>query len=200
MTRWTTAVRRWERTLRGKKLAWAVPLALFVVATGARLVFTLAFYGPEERVYSDMWVYDLRAKNLVSNTLNEWDTFTPVGYPALLALLYATTKNGVAAAGVVQAVMGGAVSVLTQRVTIQTTRSHVLGLLAGIVIAAHAPYYYYGALLLSELPFTFFMLLGAWLFIAGVRANSWPRALLAGLALGIATTIRPNLLPLPKAA
>jgi hypothetical protein len=195
MTRWTIAVRRWERTLRGKKLAWTLPLALFVAATSARLVFTLVFYGPEERVYSDMWVYDLRAKNLVFDTLNEWDTFTPVGYPALLALLYASTKNGVAAAGVMQAVMGGAVSVLTQRLTIQTTQSHVLGLLAGIVIASHAAYYYYGALLLSELPFTFFMLLGAWLFIAGVRASSWPRLLLAGLALGVATTIRSNLLP-----
>jgi 4-amino-4-deoxy-L-arabinose transferase-like glycosyltransferase len=194
MSHWTLRVRRWERTLGSDKLAWAVPLVLFVAATSARLLFTLAFYGPEERVYSDMWVYDLRAKNLVFDTLTEWDTFTPVGYPALLALLYASTKNGVAAAGVMQAVMGGALSVLTQRVTIQTTRSHTLGLIAGIVIALYPPYFYYGALLLSELPFTFFMLLGAWLFIAGVRASSWPRLLFAGLTLGIATTIRPNLL------
>ena len=194
MTSFVAAGRRWEQTLRAEKLAWAVPLALFVAATALRLVFTLVFYGPEERVYSDMWVYDLRAKNLVFDTLSEWDTFTPVGYPALLALLYTSTKNGVAAAGILQAVMGGASSVLTQRLAIQTTGSHLLGLVAGIVIAVYPPYLYYGALLLSEMPFTFFMLLGAWLFIAGVRASSWSRLLLSGLALGVATTVRPNLL------
>lgn len=195
MARLMAASRRWEDKLRAKRLDWAVAAILFVAATALRLVFTLIFSRPQDRVYSDMWVYDFRAKNLVFDTLNEWDTFTPVGYPALLALIYASTKSGVAAAGVAQAFMGGASSVLTQRLAIQTTRSHLLGLVAGAVIALHPPYIYYGALLLSEIPFTFFMLLGSWQLIAGLRASSWPRLLFAGLTLGIATTIRPNLLP-----
>ncbi|HMJ14759.1 MAG TPA: hypothetical protein VK524_25280 [Polyangiaceae bacterium] len=194
MKRWRLAAERCEQKLHSRKAEALVALALFVVATVIRLVFIEA-HGLAERVYSDMWVYDFRAKNIVNGTLNEWDTFTPPGYPSMLALLYVTTRDGVAAAGVVQAFLGGATSVLSQRLTIQVTNSRLLGLLAGVVIALHPPYIYYAGLLLSEMPFTFFMLLGASLFIPGVRQSSAPRLLAAGLAFGVATVMRPNLLP-----
>lgn len=167
---------------------------LFAFALAVRLWFSLAVHRPEDFVFSDMWVYDLRARNLVAGSLGPWDTFTPAGYPAFLAALYAISGRSLALIAVVQAVLGAATAPLTLLVARRVTGSTVLALAAGVLVAAHLPLVFYGGLLLAETPFTFGVMLSAWLLLRAADAPGWRTLVPAGLALGVSAAIRPNLL------
>src|SRR4051812_9139895 len=83
------AVGRFLRSERARDLARrTAPIAVFLVALWVRLRF-VEEHPPGLYVVSDMEFYDRRADHLLSGGLTIWDTFTPVGYPALLALIYA---------------------------------------------------------------------------------------------------------------
>jgi len=184
------AIRRMDD---GAPRAWLI-VGLFAFALLVRLWFSLVVHRPEDFVFSDMWVYDLRARNLLSGKLGPWDTFTPPGYPAFLAALYAISGRSLAFVAVVQALLGAATAPLALLVARRVTRSTILSLGAGVLVAAHLPSVYYGGFLLAETPFTFGVVLSVWLLLRAAEAPGWRRALLAGLALGASTVIRPNLL------
>lgn len=65
----------------GQRLGWLeapaaqpwLTLAIFAFATATRLYFNWAVHPPGERLISDMWVYDLRARNLWHGTLGIWE-------------------------------------------------------------------------------------------------------------------------------
>ncbi len=180
--------------LEGEGSRGLVTVGIFAVALLVRLWFSLGLHHPAGFVTSDMWVYDLRAQHLRSGELGPWDSFTPVGYPAILALLYAMSGKSLGLVAVVQSVMGAATASLSYLITRRILGSGILALAVGVLVTAHLPLVLYGGFLLSEVPFAFFLILSTWLLLRAADRPGWSRSILAGLALGAATVVRPNLL------
>lgn len=176
-----------------EQLAWTA--AALVLGVGVRLWFVTDVHPPGAHVASDMWVYDFRARRLLNGPLDAWDTFTPVGYPALLALLYSVAgAHGHVAAGVAQAVFGGATAALTHRIGRRLATGRVVAPIAGLVVALHFPLVFYAGFLLTEVSFAFLLTLSVWLLLRAAERPGLLRASLAGLVVGAATVLRPNLL------
>lgn len=183
--------RRLARELeRPERRPW-IALGVFLFAAAVRLWFNFVVHPPGKFVFSDMSVYDLRARNLLAGTLGPWDSFTPRGYPALLALIYALGGDEMRNVAVAQALLGACVSALTYGIGVRMLSSSALALAAALLASAHLPLVLYGGLLLSEIPFAFFLLLSLYLFLR----RGWPAWLGGCLAFSAAILIRPNLLP-----
>ena len=184
---WIRLAREFERPERRPWIA----LGVFLLATVVRLWFNLVVHPPGKFLFSDMSVYDLRARNLLAGTLGPWDTFTPRGYPALLALIYALGGDAMRNVAVVQALLGAGIAALTYGIGLRLLSSSTLALAAALLVSAHLPLVFYGGLVLSEIPFAFFALLSLYLLL---RREGW--AWLGGcLAFSAAVLVRPNLLP-----
>lgn len=175
----------------------AIGLLVLGVALLVRLVFVCRFHPPGEFVFSDMAVYDQRAKNLLSGSSTAWDTFTPVGYPALLAAFYAL-GGGATSVGVLQALLGAATAALTALLALRIFQRPALAWGVGLAGALHLPGIAYTGYLLTETLFAFLVVAACWLLAWSVeapsrRALTWAAAAL-GLVLGAAAAVRPNLL------
>lgn len=181
--------------LEGRGRAPWIALGVFLFAAGIRLYFNLVVHPPSEFIESDMWVYDLRAKNLLAGTLGPWDSFTPRGYPALLAAVYALGGDALRNVAILQALLGGGMAALVFGLGRRLLRSNALALAAALLAAAHLPLVLYGGFLLSEIPFAFFLLLSLYLFLRGEGSGSWISWLGGCLAFAAASLVRPNLLP-----
>ena len=169
-------------------------LLLWALACGPRLAFALWVHPIEQHISSDMWVYSHRAHNLLSGDLGPWDTFTPVGYPALVALLLWLGGDSLRFVAAVQAVLGAATAPLMHRLGCRIDRGPWLPPLAGLLAAVHLPFVFYSGFLLTEVVTTTLLCALIWLLL---RAREQPRIgrwLSAGLALGVTTVVRPNLL------
>lgn len=198
--------------LNGARILWAriasenrarqASLALFALATAIRLYFNLAAHPPGKFINSDMWVHNHRAENILSGALGPWDSFTPVGYPALLALVFALAGKSYAAVGALQAILGGAMAPLTHFIAHRVSGSASVALAAGLLSLAYVPLIYYGGLLMTEVPFGFCLLATVALLVSVLSqfpAHQSPKRagfqlVLAGLFFGVGCLIRPNLL------
>lgn len=183
-----------ERASRRFATERAVPCLLFFAALVPRLLFVTLVHPPGEHVVSDMWVFDLRAKHLVSGELGPWDSFTPAGYPAFLACFYATVGRELTLIGIVQALLSALTVVLTYVLAVEISRDRKIGLFAAIAIALHVPTVLYSGLLLSETLFSFLIVLASYLLVRAASKASLGLAGCAGLVLGIAGVVRPPLL------
>jgi 4-amino-4-deoxy-L-arabinose transferase-like glycosyltransferase len=172
----------------------AVLWLLFFAALVPRLLFVTLVHPPGDHVVSDMWVFDLRAKHLVSGELGPWDTFTPAGYPAFLACFYATVGRELTFIGMVQALLSALTVVLTYVLAVEISRDRRIGWLAAIAIVLHVPTVLYSGLLLSETLFSFLIVLASYLLLRAVSKASLGLSGWAGLVLGIAGVVRPPLL------
>ncbi len=115
----------------------------------------------------------------------------PVGYPALVALLYAVFGAVPAAAMALNAVLGAAAAVAVCRLC-----GGSRGIVAGLVVALHPALVPYTAAVMTEGVTASILVLAVGL-TASAR-GSWWRLAAVGLVLGIATLIRPqNLLFAP---
>jgi 4-amino-4-deoxy-L-arabinose transferase-like glycosyltransferase len=171
--------------------AWIV----FAVATLLRLAFALFVHPPGDFIFSDMWVYDHRAGRLLSGNLTAWDSFTPVGYPGLLAAIYAVAGRNFTLIAALHAVMGGASAALTLAIG-KRLGGRVAPILAAAIVAVHPGLILYAGLLLSETTFTLLLLATLWLLLRSAETDALVTKLAAGLMLGLATIVRPNLLAL----
>lgn len=169
------------------------PIVVAAIALAVRLGF-VEEHPPGLYVVSDMEFYDRRAAHLLSGDWSVWDTFTPVGYPALLAVLYAVIGKSHAAVGVAQAVVGATTAVLAGAITARVTRSRVAGVAVGVLLAVYAPLVMYTGFLLTETVFSFLLALAVWLLFRAMDEQRTGFAVAAGAALGIAAAVRPNLL------
>jgi dolichyl-phosphate-mannose-protein mannosyltransferase len=175
-------------------LAQGAPVvALVLLALGVRLVFVCAFNPPGAHVFSDMWVYDHRARALLSGALGAWDTFTPVGYPATLALIYRLSGNPFVV-GVLQALLGAATALLTTWLAARTFARPRVTLGVGLVSALHVPAIYYAGFLLTETLFSFLVVAATAALILSIERRSRLGFVLTGLMLGYGAAVRPNLL------
>jgi hypothetical protein len=165
-----------------------------LLALSVRLVFVCAYSPPGTHVFSDMWVYDHRARALLSGVLGAWDTFTPVGYPATLALIYRLSGNSTVVVGVLQALLGAATALLTTRLAARVFARPRVTLLVGLVSALHVPAVYYAGYLLTETLFSFLVVAATAALIMSIERRSRVGFMLTGLLLGYGATVRPNLL------
>lgn len=172
-----------------------VTAGVFLVATLLRLHFNLSAHPLEDHVFSDMAVYDLRAERLLTRHFDAWDTFTPVGYPAFLALVFRLAgTHSLAAVAAAQAIIGGATCAVAHRLALRVTLSPWVALLTSIVLVVYVPLILYGGLLLTEGPAALLVTLSCLLVLRAVEAPTTARLSAAGLVLGVAATVRPNLL------
>jgi hypothetical protein len=176
--------------MRGSGASWAIG----ALGAGVRVVFVLWVHPPGDFVFSDMWVYDHRAHNLLSGELGPWDTFTPCGYPLFLALVY-SMGGGPALAGVLQALMGGLCAALTHRIGLRMwAASSIAPFAAGLATALHVPLVFYCGFLLTESLSALLVVLATWLLLRAAERKWAGGHLLAGLCLGVAAVVRPNLI------
>jgi hypothetical protein len=177
--------------LRGPGTSWAIGIFGALV----RLAF-VRVHSPADHVFSDMWVYDHRAHNLISGQLSAWDSFTPCGYPWLLSMVYRLSpEGGPALVGVLQAVLGGACAALTQRIGLRLWRGGGAPLAAGLLTALHVPLVLYSGFLMTETLSAFLLVLTSLLLLRALGRRAPGEFLWAGLCLGAAAVVRPNLLP-----
>jgi 4-amino-4-deoxy-L-arabinose transferase-like glycosyltransferase len=142
-----------------------------------------------------MEVYDARARSMLAGTGSVVDAFTPPGYPAILALIYAA-GGGLRAVAVMHAVVSAATAALTYPIALRLHRSAVAAALASIAVLLYVPLVVYAGFLLTETVFAFLLALWAWLAILAHDRGSRIGTVLAasaGLVLGIAIATRPNL-------
>lgn len=177
--------------------AWSplsVAAGVFLLALVLRLVFVCVCNSPGDFVRSDMWVYDHRARNLLSGNLSPWDTFTPVGYPAFVAAVYAVSGMSALAVGVLQAFLGAATAALTTLLAERTFARRELAVALGVLSALHVPGVFYSGFLLTETVFSFLVVSAAAALVWSVDRGSRWGYVLTGLLLGAGATVRPNLL------
>src|SRR5262249_35802777 len=132
----------------------AAPLFVFLVALAMRLSL-LEEHPIDAYLVGDMAFYDARARHLLSDHQAIWDTFTPVGYPAVIALFHAIFAKSYDAIGYAQALLGAATCSLTHAITLRLTRGTWASLAAGFCLALYLPAIVYVGFLMTETLFAF---------------------------------------------
>lgn len=171
--------------------------AAWLAAAGAlalRLWLTAHDHPLEQRVYSDMAVYMARAGQFLGRTPDAWDTFSPLGYPMLIALMHklAPTKPLVLL-GVVQSFLGAGTVLLAHDVARRALRAARPAHLVAALVAVHPALLFYSGIVLTECVSAFLVTAIAALTL---RAGELRRSglLLLGVTLGYAILVRTNLL------
>lgn len=179
--------------LARRRVAASVTVLLGIAAAMRCLVFVLYEHRLDDHMWSDMGVYELRAQHMLEGRYDGWDTFTPPGYPAMLALVYWLFGHGRGIVGVAQAAMGGGIVACAHRISLKLYGS-LPALAVGILCVLHFPLMYYSGFMLSEVTFEFLLL--AWLLTAirfTQRHEQWS-LVAAGCVLGASIAVRPNAL------
>lgn len=191
----------WLRSGGARRLA---PFVIFAIALVVRLRF-VEDHPPGLYVVADMAFYDRRADHLLAGEASIWDTFTPVGYPALLAIVYRVVGKSHDAIGALQAVLGAGTCVIAAAITARIARSSAAALAVGAALAVYPPLVMYTGFLLTETAFSFLLAGAVWLLVRAMDRGDgegakdadgrsfWGLVTSSGLALGAATAMRPNL-------
>lgn len=173
-----------------------IALGIFLLALVLRWDFAITEHPPALYLVGDMDIYLKRGQALFSATPTAWDTFTPIGYPAMLAVLHKIAPGSTALIGAAQVVLGALVAVFTFFLALRLRPSLLVASLAGVAVALYFPLIFYTGLVLTETFFSF-LLLG--FVLCALRALEQARrrwALLAGGLLAGAILVRPSLLAL----
>jgi hypothetical protein len=190
------AARAWARSTRGRAaIAGAAPWLVFAVALIVRADF-VDDHPLHRYLVDDMAFYDARASHLLDGASAARDTFTPAGYPMLVALVFRVFGRDYAVIGALHAALGAATCAIASGIAARASRSAASGLAAGLALALYPPLVLYTGLLMTETVFTFLLVASA---AALLRATTTTRrarafAIASGLALGVAATVRPNAL------
>lgn len=170
--------------------------AVFVLALGARAYFLWAgrdspfhaFPIVDAKEYH-LWALSIRdGHGLLALTARH----SPL-YPLLLAALYRLFGVTPWPVYALQAVLGAATAALCFLAAGNMTRRPAAAA-AGLVAALGWPFVYFTGSLLPQVLEMFLVALALWA-LSGAQAPSWRRAGAAGLALGLACGLRPQLLP-----
>lgn len=189
-----------ERTAR-RVLAGIILVALLI-----RVAY--AFYAPlvdpileDEPLYGDASGYHLLAENLLQGNGLSFDgrtlsSFRMPGYPVFLAGVYWLLGAEPLAVRLVQALLG-ALTCIPVFLIGRRLGGDVAGVLAALGVALHPILLYMTGWVYSETLFLLLLWTGLWLFVRILDAGAPRYALLAGVVLGIATLVRPEIVFLP---
>ena len=178
-----------------KRGYWAA--AVFALAALARAVFLwqlraspfAAFPIVDAKEYHDWAVSILAGRGILSL----WPDYSPA-YSLFLAGAYAFLGPRPWPVYVLQALFGAAAAVFCFQAAWRSTRSLAAAAVAGSFAAVCWPFVYFSGELLSP-ALEMFLVSLALLCLSGEEAPSWKSALAAGGALGLACSMRPQLLP-----
>jgi 4-amino-4-deoxy-L-arabinose transferase-like glycosyltransferase len=121
--------------------------------------------------------------------------YWPVGYPALLGLLFAVWGPSLLAAKLANVFLYLGALMLAYLLARRLFHSEAAGRITGLMLALYPNHIAYGALLTSESLFLFLLLLAVTALVLprpGVRS-----AVAAGLAFGLASLVKPQVVLLP---
>jgi 4-amino-4-deoxy-L-arabinose transferase-like glycosyltransferase len=173
-----------------------VLLVLLVgLATAGRLAYAYWVHAPGKSVYSDMKSYMNAARHLREGTLGPWDTFFPIGYPAMIAGAYTVSNQPLRLMAVAQALAGGLTCLLAYVLARRITLSPAWSLVATSLIALYPPFVFYGSLLLTESVSPLLFTLMIWLMLRAIDTPRWPWAAMLGVTFAVASLVRTNFLP-----
>ncbi|XYH93261.1 phospholipid carrier-dependent glycosyltransferase [Sorangium sp. So ce1128] len=184
--------------LRSPRAPSALAALVGLVALAPRWNFAVEEHPLRLHLFGDMALYLERGVALAERARAAWDTFTPPGYPALLAFLHAAAPGDLALVGACQAALGALTAALTALFAYRLDRSLAVAALAGLATALYFPLIFYTGFVLTETTFAFLLLLFAWLELRALEhGHERGRAALglaAGGVLGLAVLVRPSLL------
>lgn len=182
-----------------------VGLALFLFALLLRTTYAIRLH--HIPLYGDMVHYDHSAVTLLTKHIfSYWGTestaqVTP-GYPLFLAACYATAsifthshEGAMRIAVLAQAVLSAWSVLLVYQISRNFLRPRY-ALFAGLLLALYPPAEWSVGLILTEPLFVFLFLLYVVLFFRARKTNYIADWLSCGLALGLATLVRPSVFPL----
>jgi hypothetical protein len=138
-------------------------------------------------LYSDMWwdsaVYVEMGKYIMSGGISGlWEDSRPLVWPIILGTAWKIGLNPIVWGKIITYLMGAATIILTYFIGKETFGKKT-GLIASILLAFTPIFFLTNAQLLSELPSTFFAILGVYLFIK-------KKYFISGLIMGIAFMTR----------
>lgn len=182
-----------------KEPAVSSPLrgVLVAAAVGLAIRFVISFVS-SDALRDDAVYYAAAARDLAEGhgyRLHGRPTaYWPVGYPALLGLVFKLFPTGFMAARLVQIAISTASILLASAIARHLFQSDRPAVAVAWMMALAPPQWTYPSVLLSEVAFTGACLAAAWVQI---RADRRPEMVMAGLLWGAAALIRPTALPLP---
>ena len=176
---------------------WRVATAIVVLALVLRAAWGIVV--PVVPI-SDSRAYDILARALAEHGAYSWaanqlTAYWPPGTSAIYAALYVAFGHGFLPVVVLNVILSTAIVGLTIGLSTELFDQKI-GLLAGFLMAIWPSEVAYVTVLASEIPFTFFVLLGCAVWFApGI--SSVMRVVASGLAFGVASYFRPVGLLLP---
>lgn len=149
---------------------------------------------------SDSAAYAAFARTLADFGVYGWThdqptAYWPVGTSAIYAILFAIFGSGFSSIVLLNIALGTGIVGLTIWLA-RTFFDQDTAILAGSLMAIWPSQIAFTTVLASELPFTFFVLLGFCAYFS-LRRSKTARGIVAGISLGVATYIRPIAILLP---
>jgi len=176
-------------------------LLAFGVALVARLA-VVAWAGARFPPVEDGHYYDVLARRLAAGQGYTWlwpdgavtyAAHYPVGYPAMLALAYATLGASAAMAMTVNAWLGAAAAYGAHRIVDGEGVARWRPLAAGLVVALHPALVPYTAAVMTDgVTPALLVVAAAMASRARSAARAWPWLAGLGIAMGVATLVRPQ--------
>lgn len=188
MKSWPAAFVHFNRWLESRQGIMATNLFCGLLALWVRWDFAVEEHPPSHYLVGDMGIYASQAQRIF-HIRDAWDTFTPPGYPAFLALI-----GDIERVGAIQAILGALTTVLTMFIARRLDRSPWVAFIAGLISALYFPLIFYSGVVLSETLFAFLLVsfLGLVVYASSLRSR-WIAAS-AGVVLASAILVRPSLL------
>lgn len=185
------------RVLDGFAWNWIIPLLLVLLAVGVRLLFLFElretpFFAEH---FSDSKIYYHLASQIREDGIPHVYFMSPL-YPYLLAAIWTLTDNPELWVRLLQALFGGATTLLTFYLG-RNLFGSITGGVAALIVALYAPLIYYDALLLTESLLTLLLTGHMMLLVTAWKSNNIRWWIAAGLLLGLAVVTRATVLLFP---
>lgn len=183
-----------------------MPVTIVILTLLLRVAY--AFIAPSvdpiigrDPLYGDASGYHILAVNLLETGGLTWDGETPTsfrmpGYPLFLAVVYAIAGPAPVAVRLAHAVLS-AMTVIPVYFIGRRLGGKSVAAVAAVGVALHPFLLYMTGWVYSETLFFLLLWTGIWLFILALDHGSPRSAVLAGLTLGMATLVRPEIVVLP---
>lgn len=172
-------------------------LALFVAALLPRLIFNLALHPLDQNLTTDMGSYAKMSRALLLNPLepNSWFAFWPYGTGWLSAIVqFIAGRENWDALGVLYAVFGAGVVVLGWDIARRVSPHAWIPPLVALFGVVYYPWIMMGGFVMSEPPFTFFLMVQAWAAVRWAQGGGGRDALLFGIAAALGLPFRPQMM------
>jgi 4-amino-4-deoxy-L-arabinose transferase-like glycosyltransferase len=185
---------------------WRTPAcvtALVLLALALRVAW-IAYAGFAPSPYDDTGWYNSLGRELAAglgyrNLDGTAQLFWPPGYPMVLAAVYKLTGDSLRVALLLNAALGALSAALIYAIGRRAFDGRT-ALLGALLVALFPGLIFFAGVTMTEVSFTFCLLLALWLLIESEAAGAWWLLVPAGLVIGFASLIRGHAVLLPIVA